>query len=136
MKPRRTLSELRFRDDAGEFVERHSGLVFFAIGQYWPSLLRIGGDMLDSVVSVCRSTGLCGAHRDYDPAKGAESTLAMTYLRNLILKERKKYCRDRRRVKSFVLVRHDSADIREMQPDVAAVTDETIRRNTTGDLFS
>lgn len=134
MTARRTPDQLRFPPDTGERVTANMGLIGSVLRRNFPWLTSQFRGIIDDLRAV-GMVSLAKAHRDYDPEKGKYSTLATCYLNNDFLKyaaELKR--RSRRRIRGGV----EScrlAERREMRPDMACVTNETVSRNTTADLF-
>jgi DNA-directed RNA polymerase specialized sigma subunit len=137
MKPRRTREQLRYRPGAESYVAENTGLILATLKRVCPWLSQLVGDFARQVREQYFSVGresLLKAHRDFDPSLGFEhTTLAVKYLENDFLREA---ARDKR-MRRVVIVEIDESRTcsREMRPDVAAETWESVRRNSTVSLF-
>ncbi len=131
---RRDAEQLKFPTDTGDRVTANMGLIGSVLRRNFPWLTAQFSGIVDDLRAV-GMVSLAKAHRDFDPAKGAYSTLATKYMVNDFLKYAEKLQRrSRRRIRGGV----ESCGLserREMRPDVACVTNETVSRNTPISMF-
>lgn len=138
MKERRTTSELRCRDRAGsdEYIRENMGLVFNVIQivkKKFPGSCSLFERFHEDLVGV-GMYALMSSHRDHKPEIAKISTLSHRYIFNAIInKLRSLSCKKNRLTTDFEFGIYSQT--REMRPDVAAITNETILRNSTQSLF-
>ncbi len=133
MRQRRTRDQLRIvdRERAENRVRDNVGLIHATLGKF-----RVRDPHRYEELYAIGMVELMKADRDYDAGRGYEfSTVATCYILKGILRDYASLKRRAVRFKSVSVFDH-TAGYREMDPAVACETWESVRRNSTAELFA